>query len=191
MGCYSFYPTKNLGALGDGGAVTANDPDLAARVRSLRQYGWTSRYRSHSRGRNSRLDEMQAAILRVKLPHLAGWNERRRAIADTYNRLLAGAALATPLVDDSYVAHLYVVRCPDRDRMRDCLRAASIGSDVHYPLADHLQESARGESWAKCHLPVTETCCREVLTLPCFPELRDEEVEAVAQAVLAVTASPK
>jgi dTDP-4-amino-4,6-dideoxygalactose transaminase len=188
LGCFSFYPTKNLGALGDGGAVVTGDAGLAARVRSLGQYGWSGKYRSAlAGGRNSRLDEIQAAVLRVKLPRLAGWNRRRLQIAGDYNRALAGCALVTPLVtpdmSDDWVAHLYVVRCQDRDGLREALRARGIGTDVHYPIPDHLQESSR---W-KSDLPVTVACCREVLSLPCFPELTDEEVVLVAQATRSAT----
>ena len=184
LGCYSFYPTKNLGALGDGGAVVGNDAPLTARLRQLRQYGWKSRYHSAvGGGRNSRLDEMQAAVLRAKLPHLDEWNQRRRAIAAAYNHLLEGTPLVAPGLEEGYVAHLYVIRWPSRDALRAALRNASIGSDVHYPIPDHRQEFARGRTWASCKLPITEACCREVLTLPCFPELSDDEIETVAAAV--------
>jgi dTDP-4-amino-4,6-dideoxygalactose transaminase len=189
LGCFSFYPTKNLGAVGDGGAVVTGDAGLAARVRSLRQYGWSSKYRSHSPGgRNSRLDEMQAAVLRVKLRYLEEGNARRRKIACLYNRWLSGAGWRMPAVGDDYVAHLYVLRGARRDGLRDALRRASIGSDVHYPVPDHLQESARGRAWAAPNLPVTERCCSEVLTLPCFPGLHDDEVRMVAEAVCAFSA---
>jgi len=191
LGCFSFYPTKNLGAVGDGGVVVTGNSVLAARVRSLRQYGWISKYRSISAGgRNSRLDEMQAAVLRVKLRYLEEGNVRRRKIAYLYNRWLSGAGLKTSAVGNEHVAHLYVVRSALRDGLRDALRSASIGSDVHYPVPDHLQESARGRRWAAGGLPVTERCCREVVTLPCFPELRDEEVRMVAEAVCSFSAPP-
>jgi dTDP-4-amino-4,6-dideoxygalactose transaminase len=167
LGCFSFYPTKNLGSLGDGGAIVTNDTALAAKIRSLRQYGWTSKYRSTiAGGRNSRLDELQAAILRTKLPHLDGWNERRREIARQY-----GAAR----VDSSYVVHLYVVRTPSRDQLRQTLAAAGIATDVHYPIPDYRQESVS----LPLNLPVTEKCCSEVLTLPCFPEMTGNEIEDV------------
>jgi aminotransferase EvaB len=189
LGCFSFYPTKNLGAVGDGGMVVTGDAGLAARVRSLRQYGWSSKYRSLSPGgRNSRLDEIQAAVLRVKLGYLEEGNTRRQKIARLYNRWLSGAGWRVPTVGDDYVAHLYVVRGALRDGLRDALRRASIGSDVHYPVPDHLQESARGRRWVAGGLAVTERCSREVVTLPCFPELRDEEVGMVARAVCAFAA---
>jgi dTDP-4-amino-4,6-dideoxygalactose transaminase len=184
LGCFSFYPTKNLGAIGDGGAVITGDARLAERVRMLRQYGWSSRYNSRLAGRNSRLDEIQAAVLRVKLPHLEDWNERRRSIARYYNANLRDLGLALPRISggDS-IAHLYVLRSPGRDGLKTALAAAGIGADIHYPIPDHWQESARGESWAAVRLPVTEECCRQVLTLPCFPEMTDRETERVTLAV--------
>jgi dTDP-4-amino-4,6-dideoxygalactose transaminase len=184
LGCFSFYPTKNLGAAGDGGAVVTGDVTLATRVRVLRQYGWTSRYRSASSGgRNSRLDELQAAVLRVKLAYLEQGNARRREIAAQYNRSLGTTGLKFPEIGQDYVAHLYVARSPARDALREALRSAGIGSDIHYPVPDHQQESAAGHRWAQIQLPVTERCCREIVTLPCFPELRDDEIQSVAVSI--------
>ncbi len=184
LGCFSFYPTKNLGALGDGGAIVTADASLAAKVRALRQYGWTAKYRSTvAGGRNSRLDEMQAAVLRAKLPHLDGWNERRREIARMYGEALAGSGLTLPSGDRDYVAHLYVIRSAQRERIRNALAAAGIGTDVHYPVPDHWQDSVRGVAFRGTDLPVTEACAGEVLTLPCFPEMTDGEVAEVARAV--------
>ena len=184
LGCFSFYPTKNLGAAGDGGAVVTADAALARKVRALRQYGWTGKYRSTvAGGRNSRLDEIQAAVLRTKLPHLDGWNARRREIARLYRRALAGSGVALPLMGDDYVAHLYVIRSPHRERIRGALAAAGIGTDVHYPVPDHQQESVRQIAFRRTRLPVTEACAAEVLTLPCFPEMTDEEAAAVAEQV--------
>lgn len=184
VGCFSFYPTKNLGALGDGGAVTTNDTELARRMRALRQYGWAAKYRAEFPGRNSRLDEIQAAVLRVKLPYLDRWNERRLGIAALYRNLLAGLPLEPPSADGpEYVAHLYVIRTPAREALREKLAGTGIGTDVHYPVPDHRQEAARGKPWAEVCLPVTERCAAEVLTLPCFPELSEEEVRRVAEAV--------
>ncbi len=180
VGCFSFYPTKNLGALGDGGALITGDAGLAARIGALRQYGWTSRYRAAvPRGRNSRLDEMQAAVLRVKLPYLEKWNARRREIAGLYNDLLAGVVETPPGAAEDYVAHLYVVRVKDRERLRERLKAAGIGTDVHYPVPDHRQEAAP----VPVALPETERCVAEVLTLPCFPEMTAGEVRRVAEQV--------
>ena len=180
LGCFSFYPTKNLGALGDGGSVVTGDASLAARLRELRQYGWRSKYRSEvAGGRNSRLDEMQAAILRAKLPHLDGWNRRRREIAFRYNDALPLRGPAP--IDEGHVAHLHVVRSTERDTLRSALANARIATEVHYPVPDYRQRSMpSGEP-----LPVTEQCCNTVLTLPCFPELTDDEVTRVIEAVKA------
>jgi dTDP-4-amino-4,6-dideoxygalactose transaminase len=187
LGCFSFYPTKNLGALGDGGAITCNDGALAQRAKSLRQYGWSSRYHSAEYGRNSRMDEMQAAILRAKLPHLDGWNARRREIAATYSAALSGQPVECPRdFGESYVAHLYVVRTQARDRVRSALKACSIATDVHYPVPDHLQEAARGTRASATQLPATEQAACEILTLPCYAELEEEEISAVAGALQAL-----
>jgi dTDP-4-amino-4,6-dideoxygalactose transaminase len=187
LACFSFYPTKNLGALGDGGAITSNDPQLAQHVKSLRQYGWSAKYRCQEYGRNSRMDEMQAAILRAKLPHLDGWNVRRREIAATYSAALEGTAVECPGdFGERYVAHLYVIRSRERDRVRAALQACGIATDIHYPVPDHLQEAARGTPAAAALLPATERAADEILTLPCYAELRDEEVSAVAGALRAL-----
>jgi dTDP-4-amino-4,6-dideoxygalactose transaminase len=184
FGCFSFYPSKNLGALGDGGAIVTDDSDLAAKLRRLRQYGWQERYyTTDAGGINSRLDEIQAALLHVKLRHLAPWNERRRTIARRYNELLADTGLVLPdLIDERHVYHLYVVRAPDRDRLQARLRERGIGAVVHYPLPAHLQPVYQGLA-APGSLPVTERLAHEVLSLPIYPELTDAEVDAVAAAV--------
>jgi dTDP-3-amino-2,3,6-trideoxy-4-keto-D-glucose/dTDP-3-amino-3,4,6-trideoxy-alpha-D-glucose/dTDP-2,6-dideoxy-D-kanosamine transaminase len=181
LGCFSFYPTKNLGALGDAGAVVTNDPELAQRVRELRQYGWRRKYECGATGgRNSRLDEMQAAILCAKLPYLDRWNARRREIAALYSELLRGSGVQLPPSrGDHDVAHLYVIRTPHRDRLRAHLAAQGIAAEVHYPIPDHRQDCYRAEA----DLPQTEAACAQVLTLPCFPEMRDDEVARVAKAV--------
>jgi dTDP-4-amino-4,6-dideoxygalactose transaminase len=192
LACFSFYPTKNLGALGDGGAVTTGNAEIAQTLRCLRQYGWTEKYRSaEPGGRNSRLDEMQAAILRAKLPHLDGWNERRRATAARYSSAFENLPLRAPCMpDESYVAHLYVIRTPDRVLIRDGLKAAGIATDVHYPIPDYRQASVAPQlQGAMPQLPLTEQCCDHVLTLPCFPEMTDAEVDTVIQAVHRVCAS--
>lgn len=184
IGCFSFYPTKNLGALGDGGALITDNDGLAQRLRRLRQYGWSGKYASAELGRNSRLDELQAAILTEKLSRLDAWNARRRAIAARYSEALSELGLTVPAVSgENYAAHLYVVRTRDRDRMRAALTGCGIGTDVHYPVPDHWQESARGLEWARVQLPVTEQCAGEVLTLPCFPELTDDEAGRVIEAI--------
>jgi dTDP-4-amino-4,6-dideoxygalactose transaminase len=187
LGCFSFYPTKNLGALGDGGAVVTNDSSLESAIRSLRQYGWTAKYRSDiPAGRNSRLDEIQAAMLRTKLPYLNAWNERRRQIAKQYSEAFADLPLISPpLPSKSYVAHLYVVRTDTRDDLRAALSQAGIATDVHYPTPDYQQRSIASRLSEPLHLPVTEECCNRVMTLPCFPEMDDAEVERVIESVYA------
>ena len=181
LACVSFYPTKNLGALGDGGAITTNDEHLAQRVRSLRQYGWSSKYQCAEYGRNSRMDEMQAAILRAKLPHLDGWNARRREIAAIYSAALADQPVDCPRdFGQNYVAHLYVIRTQAQDQVRAALKDCGIATDIHYPVPDHLQPAARG---THAPLPATEQAAREILTLPCYAELEDGEVSAVAAAL--------
>lgn len=184
VGCFSFYPTKNLGALGDGGAVVTGDAILAERVRRLRQYGWASKYRAEvPGGRNSRLDELQAAVLRVMLPRLEGWNRRRVEIAERYARGIRHAGVRMPKVPaEGYVAHLYVVRSGDREGLRRHLSEAGIATDVHYPVPDHAQEAVRGR-WVGAGLSETEKACGEVLTLPCFPEMTDGEVDGVVERV--------
>jgi dTDP-4-amino-4,6-dideoxygalactose transaminase len=184
LACFSFYPTKNLGALGDGGAITTNDPHLARKVKSLRQYGWSGKYDSAEYGRNSRLDEMQAAVLRTKLPHLDRWNARRREIASLYTEALAGRPVICPRdFGEENVAHLYVIRTKARDQVRAALHARGIATDIHYPVPDHRQEAARGTEAGTTELPVTEQCAGEILTLPCFPELENDEIAAVAAAL--------
>jgi dTDP-3-amino-2,3,6-trideoxy-4-keto-D-glucose/dTDP-3-amino-3,4,6-trideoxy-alpha-D-glucose/dTDP-2,6-dideoxy-D-kanosamine transaminase len=183
-GCFSFYPTKNLGAIGDGGAIVTNDGQLADRLRQIRQYGWTSKYRNEvSGGRNSRLDEIQAAVLRVKLQYLGASNEQRRGIARRYNSAFADLPLRCPLdFDEDFVAHLYVLRVAQRDAFRAFLRQHGVATDVHYPIPDHLQTSYRSSQLAGT-LPVTEAACETVVSLPCFPGLQDGEVELVIKVV--------
>ena len=183
VGCFSFYPTKNLGALGDGGAVVTDDTDLADRLRQLRQYGWKSKYTvTLGGGRNSRLDEMQAAILRAKLPHLDEWNARRRAIANAYVKHIAHPDITLPApLDESSVAHLFVIRTPVRDSLRAHLLANGVETAIHYPVPDHLQPAYSGVC-RDAHLAVTEKLAGEVVTLPCFAEMTDEEVSTVIDA---------
>ncbi|WP_448102419.1 DegT/DnrJ/EryC1/StrS family aminotransferase [Luteibacter jiangsuensis] len=180
---FSFYPTKNLGALGDGGAVTTNDAATAETLRGLRQYGWTKKYRNElSGGRNSRLDEIQAAFLRVMLPLLDGWNTRRRQIANRYSADIRHAKITVPPVSgEDFVAHLYVVETEDREGLQKHLAAAGVHSEVHYPVPDYRQPLF-GTRFADVRLPMTERSCASVVTLPCFPELTDDEVARVIEA---------
>ncbi|MCC6473560.1 MAG: DegT/DnrJ/EryC1/StrS family aminotransferase [Burkholderiales bacterium] len=182
---FSFYPTKNLGAIGDAGAVTTGDAAIAARVRALREYGWRERRESEFAGTNARLDEMQAAILRVKLRHLDTANARRRAIAGQYTRLLAPCGLALPAAAPgaAHVYHQYVVRTPRRDALRDFLDARGIATMIHYPMPVHLQSAYRARAPLLEELVLTEAMASEVLSLPMYPELTDGQVERVAEAL--------
>jgi dTDP-4-amino-4,6-dideoxygalactose transaminase len=189
IAAFSFYPTKNLGALGDGGALSTNDASLAERARALREYGWRSRYVSDEPGINSRLDELQAAILRVKLRYLDEENLRRRRIAATYDERLTKASYRLPASgpDMSHVYHQYVIRAPDRNALRARLAERGVNTLIHYPLAVHQQPAYAGRlAMAPGGLPVTEAACREVLSIPVQPELTDEEVNAVCDALLKV-----
>jgi aminotransferase EvaB len=181
---FSFYPTKNLGALGDGGAVVTDDPEVADKVSRLRQYGWTKKYRVEIAGaRNSRLDEMQAAILSVFLPDLDSANERRRAIATQYSRSIKHPDIQVPAeYGDEYVAHLYVIRTTQREALREHCQACDIGTDVHYPTPDY-RNPVFGDRYANTCLTNTERLSEEILTLPCFPEMIDQQVELVVRAV--------
>jgi dTDP-4-amino-4,6-dideoxygalactose transaminase len=184
-GALSFYPTKNLGALGDGGAVLTNDPELAGRVRRLRNGGQSDRYHHEVAGVNSRLDEVQAAVLRVALRRLDAWTERRRALAALYRAELEGARVLLPS-EQPYadaVYHLYVVRHPRRDALAAALGERGIGTLVHYPIPLHLQPAFAALGGKPGDLPVAEAAAREVLSLPLHPELTDDQVRAVAAAV--------
>lgn len=180
LATFSFYPTKNLGALGDGGMVVGQDKALLERVARLRQYGWTAKYRvEEAGGANSRLDEIQAAVLREKLPLLDGWNARRRAIVQRYRAGLAHLGWQLPAEPgEESVGHLFIVRTPKREAIRQVLKERGIATDVHYPIGDHQQPAYR----VALSLPVTERAGEELLTLPCFPEMLDDEVDRVIEA---------
>lgn len=196
---FSFYPTKNLGAYGDGGCVSTDDPELAARVRSFRNHGSKRRYYHEEFGWNSRLDAMQATILRVKLRHLDEWNERRRAIAAQYSGgfeaaglLRAGStrpdkqspiALVAVNPEAFHIFHQYVVRAYRRDELRAFLSQASIGTEIYYPLPLHLQEAFAYLGYVKGGFPEAERAASEVLALPMFPELRDDEQQRVIATI--------
>ena len=187
LGCFSFYPTKNLGALGDGGAVVSNNDGLLENVRRLREYGWRpeQRYVSQEQGMNSRLDELQAAFLSVKLEHLDAENARRVEIAAHYNALL-GTRVVTPTVrrDCTHVYHLYVVRTPHRDKVMQALMDADIGAAIHYPVPIH-QQAGYHDAVVTWDLRETEALAGEILSLPMHPWLRDDQVERVAATVIA------
>jgi dTDP-4-amino-4,6-dideoxygalactose transaminase len=182
---FSFYPTKNLGALGDGGAVTTSDPATAERARLLRNYGEESKYDSVRRGWNSRLDTLQAAILRAKLPHLDTWTDRRRELAARYDEGLAGAAVVIPIAppERRHAYHLYVIRVADRKAVQQQLLEEGIGTSVHYPRAVHEHPAYADLAPADDRLAASERLAREVLSLPLYPELDDGEADAVVAAV--------
>lgn len=184
LGCFSFYPTKNLGALGDGGAITTNDSVLAKRVQMLRQYGWQGKYEiALTGGCNSRLDELQAAILNVKLPYLDQWNKRRYEISQDYIAGIHHPLVTLPsAMEGGFVAHLFVVRSIQRDSLREHLKNLSIMSEVHYPIPDYKQP-AFAAKFPGLSLRVTEQACKEILTLPCFPEMTNAEIQCVIDAV--------
>ncbi len=180
---FSFYPTKNLGALGDGGAVAARDPAIAAAARALRQYGWTSKYTiGHDGGRNSRLDELQAAVLRLRLHGLEAGNHRRREIIAAYAASATASVRVLPAEGTGHVGHLAVVVSDRRDQLRQHLDAHGVGSDVHYPVPDHRQPAFAAE-YADVSLPVTERLAGQILSVPIFPELRDDEIQQVCDAL--------
>jgi dTDP-4-amino-4,6-dideoxygalactose transaminase len=182
---WSFYPSKNLGAYGDAGAVTTNDPELDRRLRMLRNYGEEQRYYHTIRGFNSRLDEIQAALLRAKLRHLDAWNDRRRAIAARYNERMCHPEIRLPSEAPwgRHVYHLYVVRTPRRDDLREHLAAHEIGSQIHYPLPVYRQEAYAHLRVPPGDCPHAERAAAEVLSLPIYPELTEEQVDAVVAAV--------
>jgi dTDP-4-amino-4,6-dideoxygalactose transaminase len=187
IACFSFYPTKNLGAIGDGGFIATANPELAQRARLLREYGWTERYVSHLAGWNSRLDEIQAAVLRVKLGHLDADNAARRRIAARYDQALRGLDLQRPAQRPgaTHVYHLYVVRAPCRAELQAFLRERGVGALVHYPVPIHLQPAYRGRLIGASALPETERAAQVVLSLPMYPELPPAELESSIAAVRA------
>jgi dTDP-4-amino-4,6-dideoxygalactose transaminase len=193
IACFSFYPTKNLGALGDAGMVVTNDPALAAAAREIREYGWRERYVSARAGINSRLDAIQAAILRVKLPSLGEGNARRQAVADRYDAGLAGLPLALPnrRPQATHVFHQYVIRLAGRDALRDQLRAARIGTGIHYPVPVHQQPAYRGRlALGPSGLGVTERAAPQILSLPIYPQLPSEGVDRVISEIRAFFDEP-
>jgi dTDP-4-amino-4,6-dideoxygalactose transaminase len=186
IACFSFYPTKNLGAIGDGGMVVTADAQRASRVRRLRQYGWDEQRNADGVGLNSRLDPLQAAILKAKLPHLDADNARRAAIAARYDRALAGLPLTLPAVrsEGIHAYHLYVVRCAERDALQAHLATNGVGVAVHYPVPVHRQRAyAERSILPNSGLPITEKLSGEILSLPIYPELSDNDVDRVIKAI--------
>ncbi|HPZ08103.1 MAG TPA: DegT/DnrJ/EryC1/StrS family aminotransferase [Candidatus Eremiobacteraeota bacterium] len=184
-GTFSFYPTKNLGALGDGGAVVTDSSGLRDNLLSLRQYGWKERYISSVAGMNSRLDELQASILRVKLTSLSEDNEQRRRIADRYCQVIDGEKIIGPgkIKDTLHVMHLFVIECDKRDELQRFLKEEGIGTAIHYPMAIHQQPAYKGRIRGSNELYWTENLYKRILSLPMYPELSDNEVERVCSAL--------
>ncbi|MEQ8258559.1 MAG: DegT/DnrJ/EryC1/StrS family aminotransferase, partial [Roseovarius confluentis] len=183
---WSFYPTKNLGALGDAGALTTSDADVAQTVRLLRNYGSERKYENEIRGINSRLDPLQAALLSVKLRVLDSWTEHRRAIARAYTNAFARAGLCAPYVPDwaEPVWHLYVLRHPDRDRFQARLSEAGVGTVIHYPIPPHLQKAYADLGYMQGAFPVAERLANEVVSLPMCPGQTAAQTEYVIEKVL-------
>lgn len=185
-GCFSFFPTKNLGGYGDGGIVVTNDSAIAEKIRLLRAHGSKVKYYHSVIGYNSRLDEIQAAILRVKLKYIDEWNEKRRKKASVYNELLKGMeGVCTPVEDyrGKAVYHLYVIRAEKRERIREALAGEGISTGVYYPLPLHLQEALRDLGYKVGDFPEAEKASKETLALPLYPELPEQDIERIAEAV--------
>jgi len=185
IACFSCYPTKNLGAIGDAGLITTDDAGLAAKVRMLREYGWRERYISDFAGRNSRLDELQAAILRVKLRHLDEDNAKRHAHAARYTEGLAGLGFYLPTVRQSaeHVYHLYVIRSSERDLLIEHLKKSGVQAGIHYPVPIHLQPAYKGRVRTAISMHRTEALSNEIASLPLYPELEADKLEKVAAAL--------
>jgi dTDP-4-amino-4,6-dideoxygalactose transaminase len=187
LGCFSFFPSKNLGCYGDGGMVVTDDDELACRLRMLRNHGSRERYHHSVIGYNSRLDELQATVLRTKLKYLDGYNRARRLNASRYNERLGDSAVVTPVEDGlgTHVYHQYTIRSPQRDRVREALASAGIASAIYYPVPLHQQEVFAADC-AGVRLPVVEKAAAEVLSLPMYPELTEEQIDRVCRTVLDV-----
>lgn len=185
IACFSFFPSKNLGCYGDGGMITSNNAELAARVRRLRDHGRVGKYEHVEQGWGYRLDALQAAILGAKLPHLEDWTERRRAAAQRYNQLLQDCEVVTPaeLPGNRHVYHLYVIRTPSRDAVFEQLKARGIGAGIHYPLPMHRQPVYRGLGLGPGSFPVAEAAATEVLSLPLYAEITPEQQGRVVAAL--------
>jgi len=185
LGCFSFYPTKNLGALGDGGAITTSDEKLTKKIMQLRQYGWDKKYQLNiSGGRNSRLDEIQAAVLRVKLKYLDNWNNIRRKIASSYSKKLNSSDLLLQKnFGKDYVAHLYIIRSNNRKKWMKILNDAKIASDIHYPIPDYKQNNLINY-FNNISLNNTEKCCKQVFSIPCYPEISELEFSKIIKTLI-------
>lgn len=191
MACFSFYPGKNLGAYGEGGAVTTSNPQYARTIRMLRDWGQDRKYHHILRGFNYRMEAFQGAILRVKLRHLENWTEARRAIADKYNRLLAGSGVERPteMPWARHVYHLYTVRTNDRDNLQQSLLKEGIQTGIHYAAPVHLQPAYADLGYERHSLPNSENAAEQVLSLPLYPEMTNDQIESVAQSVADLVAT--
>lgn len=184
LGCFSFYFSKNLGAYGESGAVVSSDPELTRRMRLLRDHGSDQRYHHVELGFNSRMDELQAAVLRIKLRYLPAWNAQRQAHAATYARLLAGADVTLPAVasDRTHVWYVYVIQSPERDQLQQTLEARGVGTGIHFPTPIHLQPATHHLGYSEGDLPHTERAARQVLSIPMYAELTSVQQARVARA---------
>jgi dTDP-4-amino-4,6-dideoxygalactose transaminase len=185
MGCFSFYPTKNLGGSGDGGMVITDEKKLYEKLRLLRCYGEKKKYEHILRGGNSRLDEIQAALLRVKLRYLDKWNDQRRAKARRYKKELEGSGVVCPVEKEGShpVYHLFVIRSKRRNGLQTFLKEKGIDTLIHYPIPIHLQKAYKDLGYQRGNFPITELHSREVLSLPFFPEMIESEIEEVAEGI--------
>lgn len=185
LGCLSFFPTKNLGGYGDGGMIVTNDNELAMRLRMLRTHGWKKKYFPEILGYNSRLDEMQAAILRVKLRHVDAWNKQRHAIAQLYTAQLSAMDIITPheAPYTRHVYHLYTLHFAERDRVQSALKNEGIASDVYYPCPPHLADPCRPFGYQPGDFPVSEQASREALSIPLYPEMSEEQISFVFETI--------
>jgi len=183
VGCFSFYPSKNLGAFGEGGLIATNSEELYEKMRAIRDHGAVSKNFHRYKGLNLRMENIQGAVLDAKLPYLDKWNRERKEIAKKYNELLSDVdEIRTPYVPDKreHVYHLYVIRTERRDELKDYLRKKGIGTAIHYPIPVHLQESFRDIGYGRGSFPVSESLASEVLSLPIYPGLEEEKIEEVA-----------
>lgn len=188
VGCFSFYPGKNLGAYGDGGMVVTNDEGIAKKIRMLRDHGRKEKYEHLMVGYNYRLDGLQAAILRVKLKYLDDWNEKRRKNASIYNELLKGLDVTIPYEEEyaRHVYHLYVIRTKRRDKIYKFLQEKGIACGIHYPLPLHLQKAYHSLGYKEGDFPVAEECAKEVISFPIYPELKRDQIEYIAKTLKSI-----
>jgi len=181
IACFSFFPSKNFGAYGDGGMIVTNDEELSQKAKMLRDYGQAKKYHHELQGQNSRLDSIQAAVLLAKLPHLDTWNDNRRKSAQLYNELLSDVEVTTPVEGEGYrhIYHLYVIRTKKRDEMLEYLKTKDVFCGIHYPIPIHLQNAYKDLPYKKGDFPITEEYADEILSLPMYPELTEEQIHYV------------